>query len=168
MQGCEKGHGKKFASVKVPEKEIVGYRIKPNIDRYMVDTILKNAMPIWNQKDKAVYFIRGHVEGCLVAKLKELQVLDLWFTPIYEDEEILSDWMQQRHYEYYLKEGYMSLNKDKEMIAFVEWVLINYPNQHSYMQMVQKIRGGIRVPEYAIKGFYTTEQLLKKFKKSNL
>lgn len=165
MQGCEKGHGKKFASVKVPEKEIVGYRIKPNIDRYMVDTILKNAMPIWNQKDKAVYFIRGHVEGCLVAKLKELQVLDLWFTPIYEDEEILSDWMQQRHYEYYLKEGYMSLNKDREMIDFVEWVLINYPNQHSYMQMVQKIRGGIRVPEYTIKGFYTTEQLLKKFKK---
>ena len=110
MQGCEKGHGKKFASVKVPEKEIVGYRIKPNIDRYMVDTILKNAMPIWNQKDKAVYFIRGHVEGCLVAKLKELQVLDLWFTPIYEDEEILSDYISEQKENEYLLEKLFHIN----------------------------------------------------------
>ena len=87
--------------------EIVGYRLKPSIDRFMVDGILKYAMPIWNKDDKSVYFIRGHIAGNLVAKMKELQVLDLWFTPIYNDEEILSDWVKEHHMEYYQKEGIM-------------------------------------------------------------
>jgi hypothetical protein len=90
-----------------PKQEIVGYRLKPFIDRMMVDGILKNAMPIWNDEDKSVYFIRGHVAGSLVAKMKELQVLDLWFIPIYEDEEIKSDWAKEQHIEYYHKEGIM-------------------------------------------------------------
>jgi len=59
-------------------------------------------------KDKFVYFIRGHVAGSLVAKMKELQVLDLWFTPIYESEEVKSDWVKEHHLEYYYKEGEMS------------------------------------------------------------
>jgi hypothetical protein len=88
------------------KKEIVGYKLKPNIDRLMVDGILKYPMPIWNDKDKSVYFIRGHVAGSLVAKMKELQVLDLWFTPIYE--EVKSDWVKEHHLEYYYKEGIMS------------------------------------------------------------
>jgi hypothetical protein len=96
-----------------PKQEIVGYRLKPSIDRMMVDDILKNAMPIWNDEDKSVYFIRGHVAGSLVAKMKELQVLDLWFIPIYEDEEIKSDWVKENHLEYYYKEGIMS-NKSKQ------------------------------------------------------
>jgi hypothetical protein len=88
------------------KKEIVGYRLKPNIDRFMVDGILKTAMPIWNDEDKSVYFIKGHVAGSLVAKMKELQVLDLWFTPIYE--EVKSNWVKEHHLEYYYKEGIMS------------------------------------------------------------
>jgi len=88
------------------KKEIVGYRLKPNIDRFMVDGILKTAMPIWNDEDKSVYFIKGHVAGSLVAKMKELQVLDLWFTPIYE--EVKSNWVKKYHLEYYYKEGIMS------------------------------------------------------------
>ena len=87
---------------------IVGYRLKSHIDRMLIDFILKNPMPIWNDKDKSVYFIRGHVAGSLVAKMKELQVLDLWFTPIYEDEEIKSDWVKENHLEHYYKEGIMS------------------------------------------------------------
>ena len=90
------------------KKEIVGYRLKPNIDRLMVDSILKNAMPIWNDEDKSVYFIRGHVGGSLVNRLKELQVLNLWFTPIYENEEVKSDWVKKHHLEYYYEEGLMS------------------------------------------------------------
>jgi hypothetical protein len=89
------------------KQEIVGYRLKPSIDKIMVDGILKNAMPKWNDKDKSVYFIKGHVGGSLVAKMKELQVLNLWFTPIYEDEEIKSDWVKEHHLEYYYKEGIM-------------------------------------------------------------
>jgi len=89
------------------KQEIVGYRLKPHIDRMMVDGILKHAMPIWNEKDKSVYFIRGHVAGCLVLKLKELQVLDVWFTPIYENEEIKSDWVKQSHLDYYYRVGLM-------------------------------------------------------------
>jgi hypothetical protein len=91
-----------------PKQEIVGYRLKPSIDRSIVDGILKKAMPIWNDEDKSVYFIRGHVAGSLVAKMKELQVLDLWFTPIYEDEEIKSDWIKDNHLEHYYKEGIMA------------------------------------------------------------
>ena len=89
-----------------PKKEIVGYRIKPNIDKLMVNRILKISMPIWNEEDKSVYFIRGHVAGSLVAKLKELQVLDLWFTPIYDEVE--SDWVKEHHLYHYYKEGFMS------------------------------------------------------------
>ena len=65
-----------------PEQEIVGYRLKP--------------------------YIRGHIAGSLVAKMKELQVLDLWFTPIYETGEVKSDWVKQNHLDYYYKEGLMS------------------------------------------------------------
>jgi hypothetical protein len=79
----------------------------------MVDRILKDSMPIWNDEDKSVYFIRGHVAGSLVARMKELQVLDLWFTPIYEFEEVKSDWIKQNHLDYYYKEGIMS-NKPKQ------------------------------------------------------
>ena len=96
-----------------PKQEIVGYRLKPSINRMMVDGILKNAMPVWNDEDKSVYFIRGHVAGSLVAKMKELQVLDLWFIPIYEDEEIKSDWVKEHHLDYYYKEGIMSKSKQK-------------------------------------------------------
>lgn len=95
------------------KQEIVGYRLKPSIDRMMVDSILKNAMPNWNDEDKSVYFIRGHMGGFLVAKLRELQVLDLWFTPIYENEEVKSDWVKEHHLDYYHKEGIMS-NKPKQ------------------------------------------------------
>lgn len=95
------------------KQEIVGYRLKPSIDRMMVDSILKNAMPNWNDEDKSVYFIRGHVGGSLVAKLRKLQVLDLWFTPIYENEEVKSDWVKENHLDYYHKEGIMS-NKPKQ------------------------------------------------------
>jgi hypothetical protein len=104
----------------IPQEEskqkIVGYRLKPNIDRFIVDGILKNAMPIWNDEDKSVYFIRGHVAGSLVAKMKELQVLDLWFIPIYEDEEIKSDWVKEHHLEYYYKEGIMKEEPKQETL----------------------------------------------------
>jgi hypothetical protein len=92
------------------KQEIVGYRLKPSINRMMVDGILKNAMPVWNDEDKSVYFIKGHVGGSLVAKMKELQVLDLWFTPIYE--EVKSDWAKEHHLEYYHKEGIMKAKQE--------------------------------------------------------
>lgn len=97
-----------------PKQEIVGYRLKSHINRNIVDGILKNPMPIWNDADKSVYFIKGHVAGCLVAKMRELQILDLWFTPIYEFEEVKSDWLKQNHLDYYYKEGIMS-NKPKQV-----------------------------------------------------
>lgn len=93
--------------MEINKQKIVGYRLKPIVDRILVDTILKKPMPIWNDKDKSVYFIRGHIAGSLVAKMKELQVLDLWFTPIYENEEVKSDWVKEHHLEYYKKEGTM-------------------------------------------------------------
>jgi hypothetical protein len=78
-----------------PKQEVVGYRLKSNIDRFMIDGILKYPMPIWNNEDKSVYFIKDHIAGSLVAKLKELQVLDLWFTPIFKNEEVKSDLEQE-------------------------------------------------------------------------
>ena len=105
-----------WGGLEEPEQEIVGYRLKPFIDRIMVDGILKNAMPIWNDEDKSVYFIRGHVGGSLVAKMKELKVLDLWFTPIYESEEVKSDWIKEHHIDYYKKEGMMADKPKQETI----------------------------------------------------
>ena len=86
-----------LTTISTPKKEIVGYRLKPNIDRLMVDGVLKYPMLIWNEHDKSVYFIRGHVAGSLVAKMKELQVLNFWFTPIYDGDEIKSDWVSNRN-----------------------------------------------------------------------
>jgi len=99
-----------------PKQEIVGYRLNSNISRLLVDRVLKYQMPIWNDEDKSVYFIRGHVAGSLVAKMKELQVLDLWFTPIYESEEVNSDWAKEHHLEYYKKEGSMADKPKQEKI----------------------------------------------------
>jgi hypothetical protein len=102
------------------KQEIVGYRLKSHIDRNMVDGILKNSMPIWNDEDKSVYFIKGHVAGSLVLKMKELQVLDLWFTPIYESEEVKSDWAKAHHLEYYYKEGVMANKSKQETLTYSE------------------------------------------------
>jgi hypothetical protein len=102
-----------------PKQEIVGYRLNSNISRLMVDRVLQYSMPKWNDEDKSVYFIRGHVGGSLVAKMKELQVLDLWFIPIYEDEEIKSDWVKENHLEYYYKEGIMKEEPKQETLEEV-------------------------------------------------
>jgi hypothetical protein len=115
-QICHYLYDKNIIAQEEPKQEIVGYRLKPSIDRFMVDAILKNAMPIWNDEDKSVYFIRGHVAGSLVAKMKELKVLDLWFTPIYESEEVKSDWAKEHHLEYYKKEGSMADKPKQEKI----------------------------------------------------
>ena len=115
----------------IDRQEIVGYRLKPSIDRLMVDGVLKNAMPIWNKEDKAVYFIRGHIAGSLVARMKALQVLDLWFTPIYENEEVKSDWVKQEHLAHYHEVGIMKRKNtysEEEVIAITEWYLDNFLN----------------------------------------
>ena len=122
------------------EKEIVGYRIKPNVNRFMVDGVLNHAMPIWDEEDKSAYFIRGHVGGSLVRRLKELQVLDLWFSPIYEDEEVKSNWTEKRHLDFYYKTGLMGdfeiqcsqvlrlMDKDYEYQEALRIVLDLYPD----------------------------------------
>ncbi len=89
------------------KEEIVGYRLKPHVDRRIPDGILKVAMPIWNEGDKSVYFIRGHVAGSLVRRMRELGVLDIWFEPIYESREVKSDWAAPHHLDFYHKEGMM-------------------------------------------------------------
>lgn len=89
-------------------ENIVGYRVKNSEFRQCADRVLGIAMPKWNDDDKDVYFIRGHIAGYLVAKLRELGVLDMWFDPIYEDNEIKSDWVQPHHLEYYITKGEMT------------------------------------------------------------
>ncbi len=105
-----------WGGLEEPKQEIVGYRLNSKISRLMVDRILQCSMPIWNDEDKSVYFIRGHVGGSLVAKMKELKVLDLWFTPIYESEEVKSDWIKEHHIDYYKKEGMMADKPKQETL----------------------------------------------------
>ena len=144
----------------IPKQEIVGYRLKPHIDRVMVDGILKNAMPIWNDNDKSVYFIRGHVAGSLVAKLKELQVLDLWFMPIYESEEVESDWVKEHHLEYYYEKGIMS---DKSKQETLEEAM----NQEGYIESdYDKIwRDGVEFgSKWQAERMYSEEEVIYIFK----
>jgi hypothetical protein len=84
------------------EKEIQGYRLNGVADKFTVDAVLRYAMPKWDDQDPSVYFIRGHLGGCLVAKLKELKVLDLWLEPIYHP---VNTWIKENHEGYYKKEG---------------------------------------------------------------
>ena len=127
-----------WGGLEEPEQEIVGHRLKPFIDRIMVDGILKNAMPIWNDEDKSVYFIRGHVGGSLVAKMKELKVLDLWFTPIYESEEVKSDWIKEHHIDYYKKEGMMADKPKQETIEEVAERMYPINSTGGVMEMLNK------------------------------
>jgi hypothetical protein len=84
------------------EKEIYGYRLNGVVDRFTVDAILRNAMPKWVDNDPSVYFIRGHIAGSLVARMRELKVLDLWFEPIYEP---FGTWITEHHENYYIETG---------------------------------------------------------------
>lgn len=103
-----------------PERNITGYRLKPNIEKGMVNRVLNYSMPNWDDNDKSVYFIRGHVGGSLVAKLKELGVLNLWFTPIYDED--VKTWCKDHHLEYYYKEGLMAelSNQEKDVEKLAE------------------------------------------------
>lgn len=142
------------------KEQIVGYRLKPHIDRVMIDSILKNTMPIWNDNDKSVYFIRGHVAGSLVAKLKELQVLDLWFMPIYESEEVESDWVKEHHLEYYYEKGIMS---DKSKQETLEEAM----NQEGYIESdYDKIwRDGVEFgSKWQAERMYSEEEVIYIFK----
>jgi hypothetical protein len=125
---------KEYFGKEEPKQEIVGYRLNSNISRLMVDRVLQYSMPKWNDEDKSVYFIRGHVAGSLVAKMKELQVLDLWFIPIYEDEEIKSDWIKEHHLEYYYKEGIMKEEPKQE----TEHLLSTETNKKRLLEDVNK------------------------------
>jgi hypothetical protein len=150
-----------------PKQEIVGYKLKPSIDRMMVDGILKNAMPIWNDEDKSVYFIKGHIGGSLVAKMKELQVLDLWFTPIYENEEVKSDWVKEDHLEYYHKKGIMS-DKPKQETTLEEAAEKAYrfeadpmmPDKTEHQDFLRIFKKGAK---YQAERMYSEEDLKKAF-----
>jgi len=65
--------------------EITGYKLNGIVTRGEVDKLLAYTMPIWDMDDKDIYFIRGHIGGSLVLKLKELKVFDIWFIPVYKD-----------------------------------------------------------------------------------
>jgi hypothetical protein len=53
---------------------------------------------------------------------------------------------------------------ESEMIEFSEWVSLNFPNQHNYLRALQKRSQGINVPAEKFRGYYTTKELLEKFK----
>ena len=101
------------------KRDITGYRLKPNIEKGMVDRVINYSMPNWDDNDKSIYFIRGHVGGSLVAKLKELGVLNLWFTPIYNKD--VKTWCKEHHYNYYYKEGLMAELPNQEE----DFILLN-------------------------------------------
>jgi hypothetical protein len=137
--------------IKELKQEIVGYRLNPNIDRKMINSILETPMPIWNDQDKSVYFIRGHVAGSLVAKLKELGVIDLWFTPIYEDDEVKSDWVKEHHLEHYHKEGVMADGSKHEEPAEYIAALNEFPEYDQYLERIGFEKGAIwRESQYEI------------------
>lgn len=101
--------------IELPKRDITGYRLKPNIEKEMINRLLDYSMPNWDDNDKSVYFIRGHVGGSLVAKLKELGVLNLWFTPIYDED--IKTWCKEHHYDYYYKEGLMAELPNKNEVT---------------------------------------------------
>jgi hypothetical protein len=146
-----------------PKQEIVGYRLNSNISRVMVDRVLQYSMPNWNDKDKSVYFIRGHVGGSLVAKMKELKVLDLWFTPIYESEEVKSDWIKEHHIDYYKKEGMMADKPLQETLEEVAKRLYEYQSQNPPYTIITpkaKIEGFIAGAKWQAERSYSEEDLI--------
>jgi hypothetical protein len=92
--------------IKERHGELIGYRLKNEADRDMVDKAVfgstsrwiprrervsedaypfedvpKNRMSKW---DSGLYFIRGHIAGCLVLRARESGLLDKYFEPVYE------------------------------------------------------------------------------------
>lgn len=91
------------------EKEIIGYRLNGVITKQVVNALLQYQMPNWYDNDKSVYFLKGHIGGSLVKKLRDLKVFDLWFSPIYNGLD--ASWLKKEHIDYYTNVGIMS-NKD--------------------------------------------------------
>lgn len=54
---------------------------------------------------------------------------------------------------------------EEDMIEFNEWVSLNFPNQHNYLRALQKRSQGLDVPKEHLVGYYSTKELLEKFKK---
>jgi hypothetical protein len=53
---------------------------------------------------------------------------------------------------------------ENNMIEFSEWVSENYPNQTNYLRNLRRFHEGKHVPPEKLIYYYTTKQLLEKFK----
>lgn len=54
---------------------------------------------------------------------------------------------------------------EEEMIKFSEFVSENYPNQTNYLRNLRRFNRGEKIPPKKLIGYYTTKELLEKFKK---
>ena len=90
--------------------ELIGYRLKNEDDRDTVDKAIFGATARWiPRRDRPsedaypfvdvpifrmgrwnnnLYFIRGHIAGCLVIKARQDGLLDKYFEPVYENEQV--------------------------------------------------------------------------------
>lgn len=53
---------------------------------------------------------------------------------------------------------------EEDMIAFSEWVSLNFPNQHNYLRALQRYNRGLDVPKEHLVGYRSTKELLEQFK----
>ena len=57
------------------------------------------------------------------------------------------------------------LYTEDDMLAFSEFVSLNFPNQHNYLRSLQKYNQGLDVPKEHLVGYRSTKELLEKFNK---
>jgi len=57
---------------------------------------------------------------------------------------------------------------EEEMIAFCEWVSETIPAQSNYLRNLRRFNRGENIPPEKLRGYYTTKQLLEKFKNKEL
>jgi len=69
--------------------KIIGYKLNGVVSKEIADRTLQ-----WKSLDyDGLYFIEGHLGGSMVAEAKRLDILDKWFTPVYEPEYKAGDWV---------------------------------------------------------------------------
>jgi hypothetical protein len=60
------------------------------------------------------------------------------------------------------------MHSEEEMIAFCEWVSETIPTQSNYLRNLRRFNRGENIPPEKLRGYYTTKQLLEKFKNKEL
>ncbi len=86
---------------KTMEKEIIGYKLNGKATAEEVSILLKCDKQVYSD---GTFFTKGHLNSDVIKKAKSLGILDIWFEPVFKEEEefIKGEWLYAKENSYEL------------------------------------------------------------------